>query len=180
MKLKNTIISITLFLFLTMGYSQTQSLHNVYFNIPEYAILDIEPNTNEITLEFEPPTEPGEQLEPVTGNTKWINYTSTQLLGGTPKIITAQIANGTSIPGLSLELLISSYVGTGKGTLGISVGSVILSQTAKTIVSGIGGCFTNDGVSSGHEITYSAEITNYSLFEIPASTSVDILFTISN
>lgn len=161
-------------------YSQTQSLHNVYFNIPEYALLDIEPNTSEITLEFEAPTEPGEQLESITGNTKWINYTSTQFIGGTPKIITAQIANGTSIPGMSLELTTSSYNGNGKGDLGMSAGSVTLTPTAKTIISGIGGCYTSDGVNSGHEIEYKAEITDYSLFEIPTTTSMDILFTIGN
>ena len=176
--------SIVLFIFLlctaNIYFSQTQSTNNVYFTIPEIAILNIEPNTNDIILEFEAPTDPGDELTPIGGDTKWLNYTATLALGGTPKIITAQVSASTNIPGLKIELIISKYSGNGKGVFGTSVGTINLSPTAQTIISGIGGCFTRNGANRGHEIEYNASIDDYSIFEIPVTPSMDVIYTISN
>lgn len=176
--------TIVLFIFISwtanVCFAQTQSMHNVYFTLPEIALLDIEPNTNDIILEFDAPTEPGNKLTPVRGDTKWLNYTAALALGGTPKIITAQVLASTNIPGLTVELIISSYNGNGKGVFGTSVGTINLSTTAQTIISRIGGCFTNNGANNGHKIEYNASIDDYSVFEIPVTPSMDVIFTISN
>lgn len=180
MKYKHTILLVLATLMINISFSQTQSMHNVYFNLPEIALLDIEPNTNSIILEFAAPTEPGNKLTPIAGDTKWINYSATLALAGTPKIITAQIASSTNISGFNIELVVSSYQGNGKGVLGTSVGSVNLSTTAQTIISGIGGCFTRNGANRGHEVQYNATIGDYSIFEIPTTPSMEIIYTISN
>jgi hypothetical protein len=161
-------------------FAQSQATHNNYFTIPEIALIDIEPNTSDIELKFDSPKEPGDKLKSVQGKTKWINYTSTQSITGTYKVITAQISKETTIPGLSITLAISSYQGRGEGDLGSSVGKINLSTTAQTIISGIGGCYTESGKNNGHEIEYYAQITDYSVFEIPKNTSMDIIFTITN
>lgn len=161
-------------------FAQSQVTHNNYFTIPEITLIDIEPNTSDIVLEFEAPSEPGDQLNSVQGDTKWINYTSTQSITGTYKEITAQISSETNIPGLTVILAVSSYNGRGEGDLGSSVGKIELSTTAQTIISGIGGCYTKSGKNNGHEIEYSAEISDYSSLEIPTNTSMDIIYTITN
>ncbi len=161
------------------GFSQTQTMHDLYFTIPEIAVLDIEPNTNEIILTFDAPIEAGDQLEALSDNTKWINYTSTVTKGGLLRNITAQISS-TQIPGFKLELLVSNYSGSGKGVFGTPVGAIDLTTTAQTIISGIGGCYTKTGASSGHRIEYSASINDYLVFEVPVTPIIDIIFTISN
>lgn len=160
--------------------AQTQAAHNNYITLPEIALLDIEPNTSDIILEFEAPSSPGEQLVAVEGSSKWINYTATKSIGGSNKNITAQISSDSNIPGLSVDLSVSSYQGSGKGDLGNSVGRITLSTTAQTIINGIGGCYTRTGNNRGHKIDYSAEITDYSLFEVPSSSSMEIIFTLTN
>ena len=180
MKFKVLNILIVLIVLLNNAYSQAQAAHNNYITLPDIALLDIEPNTSDVILEFEAPSSPGDKLIAVDGSSKWINYTATQSIGGSQKEISAQISSSTNIPGLSVDLIVSSYQGGGKGDLGNSVGQITLSTTAQTIINGIGGCYTRSGNNSGHKIDYSAQITDYSLFEVPSSASMEIIFTITN
>lgn len=180
--MKYKLILFTLFIswITDFGFSQTQAIHNLYFTIPEIAILDIEPNTNDIILDFNAPIEAGDQLETLSDNTKWINYTSTVTKSGLLKNITAQIVSSIQIPGFKLELIVSNYSGGGRGVLGTPVGIIDLTTTAQTIITGIGGCYTNTGTSSGHRLEYKASINDYSIFEIPVTPTIDIIYTISN
>ena len=163
-----------------LGYSQTESFNTVYFTIPEFALIDIEPNASDIIFSFDAPTEAGDPLESLSDNTKWLNYTSSVTRGGLLKNITAQIISSTIITGLKIELLVSNYIGSGRGALGTPVGTINLSTTAQTIITGIGGCFTNTGANSGHNLEYNVSINDYLVFEVPATPSIDIVFTISN
>jgi len=180
MKYKLIIFTLFISLITNWGFSQTQTMHDLYFTIPEIAILDIEPNTNDIILDFNAPIEAGDQLEELSDNTKWLNYTSTVTKGGLLRNITAQITSSIGIPGLKIELLVSKYTGGGKGVFGTPVGTIDLTTTAQTIITGIGGCYTNTGASSGHRLEYNASINDYSVFEIHVTPTLDIIFTISN
>ena len=181
MKFKYLIITILISLAMNQkGFSQTQATADIYFTVPEIALLDIEPNTSDIILNFEAPITAGEPLETTTDDSKWLNYTSTITTGGIPKNITAQITSETQIPGLKFELSASNYSGSGKGTLGSPAGKINLNTTAQAIISGIGGCHTNTGANSGHRLEYTASINDYSTFELPTIPSVDIIFTFSN
>ncbi len=161
------------------SFSQSQDVHDLYFTIPEIALLDIEPNTSDVILTFDVPIEAGDQLEALSDDTKWINYTSTVTKSGPLKNITAQIIS-TQIPGFNLGLFVYNYSGSGEGVFGTPVGVIDLTTIAQTIISGIGGCYTNTGASSGHRLEYNASIDNYTVFELPATPNIDILFTISN
>ncbi len=180
MKYKSIVLFIFFLWTVNVCFAQTQSMQNIYFTLPVIALLDIEPNTNDIILEFDAPSEPGNELTPVGGDTKWLNYTTTLARGGTPKNITAQVSASTNISGLTISIIISSYNGRGRGVFGTSVGTINLSTTAQTIISGIGGCFTNNGANNGHEIEYSASIDDYSVFELPVTRNMDVIYTISN
>ena len=179
--MKYKLILFTLFILgiTNLGFSQTQDVHNLYFTIPEIALLDIEPNTYDVILTFDVPIEAGDKLEALSDNTKWINYTSAVTKSSPLKNITAQISS-TQLPGFKLELLVSNYNGRGKGVFGTPVGVIDLTTTAKVIISGIGGCYTNTGANSGHRLEYNASINDYSIFEISATQIIDVIFTISN
>ena len=162
------------------GLSQTQATADIYFTVPEIALLDIEPNSNDMILNFEAPIIAGFPLETASDDSKWLNYTSTITAGGISKNITAQITGSTQIPGLKLELSASNYTGSGKGTLGSPAGKINLNTTAQAIITGIRGCHTNTGANSGHRLEYTASISDYATFELPTIPSVDIIFTFSN
>ena len=179
MKFKPILFTLFILGIANWSFSQTFDAHNLYFTIPEIALLDIEPNTSDVILTFDVPIEAGDQPEALSDNTKWINYTSTVTKGGLLKNITAQIIS-YQLTGLKIELLVSSYNGSGMGVFGTPIGVIDLTTTAQIIISGIGGCYTNTGSSSGHRLEYNASIYDYSVFEIPASPNIDILFTISN
>jgi len=180
MKFQSIILSIFILLTANVCYSQSQAIHNIYFTLPEIALLDIEPNTRNIIFEFKSPDEPGDKLTRVKGETKWLNYTSALSLGGSPKVITAHLENSKGIPGLTIELTVSKYSGNGRGVLGTPAGTIKLSSAAQKIIYGIGGCFTGDGTNRGHEIEYNAYIHDYSIFEIPTTTTMEVVFTITN
>lgn len=180
MKYKLLIFTLFLSWITNWGFSQTQAVHNLYFTIPEIAILDIEPNTNDIILKFDAPADAGEKLKVQSDNSKWLNYTSTVTKSGILKIVTAQITSSTKMPGLQIELIVSKYSGGGEGVFGIPAGTTILTTTAQKIITGIGGCYTQTGGYSGHRLEYIASISDYSVFEIPATPDIEIIFTISN
>lgn len=164
-----------------LGYSQIQDIFNTYITIPDgISLFDIEPNTNDVILEFTVSNEAGDPLiNPVKDDSKWINYTATAPLGGPYKNITAQILSATYIPELKIYLTVSGQIGLGAGALGTPTGLIELSTVAQTVVSGIGGAYTGNGIDNGHRLEYEVYITDYSLFELPSTPSSDILFTLS-
>lgn len=162
------------------GYSQIQGTFNTNITIPDgISLLDIEPSTNDFILEFTAPNDPGNPLIEPVNDSNWINYTVTAPLGGPNKNITVQISGPTYIPELKIYLTASAYIGTGAGAFGTPTGLIELSTIAQTIVSGIGGAYTGDGISNGHKLEYEVYISDYSLFEMPLIPSSNILFTLS-
>lgn len=177
MKYRPLIIILLISLGINFGFSQEQTGANIYFTIPEIAILDIEPNISDIIFNFDAPTEAGHPIETLSDNTKWLNYTSAVTKGSVFRNITAQIDG--IIPGTKIELTVGRYSGRGKGNIGTTTGTINLSTTAQTIITNIGGCYTNTGTNSGHQLNYTVSINDYSLFEIPIAPSVNVIFTIS-
>ena len=157
--------------------------HDVGLTIPEIALLDIEPDYTTITLSLDPPTEAGLPLTVATAGTnssKWLNYSSSLAPGSTARTVTAQVTSGTLPAGVNLRVQAGTYAGNGAGTLGTPVGLVTLGATAKTIISGIGGCYTGDGSSKGHRLTYSVAIGTYSALNFSQGTNLQITYTISD
>lgn len=156
--------------------AQTTGSKNVTLTLPTIALLDVEP-TGLINMNFTAPTEAGRSLVNPTPNTsKWINYTSAITAGGNNRIITASI--NQTIPGIDIKLTAASASG-GAGALGTTVGQVVLTTVAKTIISGIGGAYTGNGTSVGHQLTITATPNNYASLSSSNSTSIIIRYTIS-
>ncbi len=166
---------VALFTLATLGvFAQSR---NVDLTIPEVALLDIEPNTNDIEFVFQPPAEAGNPITVSPDNSKWINYSATIPTGGTAKFIT--VALDATITGMDINLVAGNAVG-GNGTLGTPTGNIVLSTTPTVLIQGIGGSSTGDGSANGHQLTFSLE--PYGAGDLQANTnhSATVTYTISD
>ncbi len=140
-----------------IAYSQdsNQDSHTITVNIPEVALLDIEPNASkDITATFTHSGEAGDPLTAPANNTSlWLNYSSILKTGGaTARAITVAITSGTA-PGVSIKVTAGTATG-GQGTLGTPAAQVTLTGSAQSIITGVGSAYTGDGASQGHQLTY--------------------------
>lgn len=137
--------------------------HNVKFVIPEIAFLDIEEGNNgrTVSLIVEAPEDAGDPvvLDNAIDSSLFINYTS--IVGGSKRrSVSAQITSGTIPGGLNLKVAARNATTDKKGTAGSPAGSITLSTTPQTLISGIGSCFTGNGNGKGHRIVYSLDLSN--------------------
>ncbi|AQX05394.1 hypothetical protein KRE47_07285 [Elizabethkingia meningoseptica] len=161
------------------GYLQAQKTgsKNVAVTLPIITLMDIEP-AGTITLSFIAPAEAGRALvNPAANTTKWINYTSAIVSGGVSRKITASV--NKLIPGVNIQLQAAPVSGSGSGTLGTTAGLVTLTTTPVTIISGIGGAYTGNGINNGHQLTISLVPNNYSNLSAQSNNPVIITYTIT-
>lgn len=146
----------------------------VYVNFPQLSLCDIEPNRNAINFSLTAPTEAGlPVLANATNNTKWINYTSA-VSGSTSQAITVQ--SNISTVGVELRVTASAVSGSGAGTRGTSTGIQTISPVARQIITGIRNCYTGNGSSNGHQLTYTIATGNSSQL-VAASHTITIIYT---
>lgn len=158
-------------------FSQLTGNSTLSVNLPVVTLMDIEP-TGAISMNFTAPTEAGMSIvSPATNTTKWINYTSAITSGGAMRKITASIT--PVIPGVDIKIQAAAASGAGGGTLGIPTSQVTLNTTSQTIISGIGGAFTGNGVNNGHRLTISLSTNTYANLSARTNTAVVIVYTIT-
>ncbi len=186
--LKTLSIYIFIFPMVCLGYqtliAQSDSdQHDVTFTIPEIAIIDIEPNNTALTLSLDIPMEAGGPVTATSNgsdNTRWLNYSSCLSPSASNRNITVQITSGTVPPGIDLKLQAASYSGAGAGTFGTPGGLLILNNTAQTLISGIGAAYTGDGISNGHQLTFSLAIEKYGLLDFDNTAVIEVTYTITD
>jgi len=149
-------------------------------SVPEIALIDIEPSNEQITFNIAAVSNAGEKIDvsSLTNNTKWINYTSSLAPTSSSRNVSAQIISGNVPSGMELKLIAGSYTGTGAGTHGTSSGVITLSTSSQNIITNIGGAYTDNGSSNGHQLTYSLNIINYSLLDFEDTDTLIITFTL--
>ena len=156
--------------------------HDVTVVVPEVALLDIEDGSN-ITLTITAPTEAGLPVGfSAEDNTQWLNYSS--IIGSTtePNRKVTVVASGNLPAGTNLKVVAGAYTGTGAGTTGSPTAAVTLSTTEQDLITGIGSCYTGDGTSNGHNLTYSIEenMGDYSNLDFDADYTATITYTLSD
>lgn len=155
--------------------------HGVKIIIPNFAILDIEPESTTFDLEADEALEAGTAITfaNAVNNELWLNYSSI-IASGSLRKVTVQL--DAAVPdGLVLEVTASADSNTGAGTRGgVSGSAVTLSTTAADIVTGIGSCYTGDGISNGHNLSYalSADVANYGDIVSTVGTTINVTYTI--
>lgn len=163
------------------SFSQSQGSVNATFNLSQVAMLDLEPNNSTVTLNLSSAIEAGEKAAVVmTNNEKWINFSSAVTSTAAPRSISVKIEDGQVPSGIYLKLSTSSYMGIGQGLLGLPAGILTLNSTPQTIVSGIRGAYTGDGINNGYKLIYSLEIYDYTLLDFNQSATLSITLTLSD
>ncbi|WP_185094993.1 hypothetical protein [Chryseobacterium taiwanense] len=157
-------------------YPSLAQTYTVSFTLPQVALMDIE-QTSSINLDLTKPTEAGNRLvNPSNNTTKWLNYTSAVASGGS-RSISASITQ--LIPGVDVKLQAAAASGSGAGTLGTPSSQITLSTTPTTIISGIGGAYTGNGVGNGHQLTLSVSPNTYTNLNTSNNT-VTVTYTITD
>lgn len=158
--------------------AQASGSRNVYINLSAVALLDIEPNRENLALQFTAPGEAGMPLtQPAVNTTKWLNYTSAKATSAPTRNISAQV--DYTLPGIAIKLQAGGAVGGG-GARGITSGVVTLNTAPQIIISGIGGAFTGNGAGNGHQLSIWAEVSDFSQLVPHTNQIITITYTISN
>lgn len=132
--------------------------HTIAVSIPEVALVDIESATSKnISMGFTAPTEAGLPLTPPADNsTLWLNYSSIKTSTGADTSRTISVKLSPVIVGVDVKVAAAAYSGSGEGTVGTSPSSPLtLTTTDQPLLTGIGSVYTGNGVSNGHNLTYS-------------------------
>jgi hypothetical protein len=170
--------AIILLAFAAIGQNTASRSHQVSVVLPAIALLDIEPSGNTIELGLDEPLQAGLPViagSSSTDNTLWLNYTSAVTNGGPSRNVSVYVDGGVLPGGLLIKVQAAAYTGIGAGTLGTPLGVINLNSFPQTLISGIRGAYTGDGVGNGHQLNYSIEINNYG--EIIATSGSDLIIT---
>ena len=184
MKYKSIFQSFFLLVFLSCQsfslFSQVSGSKNASLLLREVMLVDIAP-AGAITLSLPSPSEAGNGLTASTiNNRKWLNYTCAIATGASTRNITAALNH--EIPGMDVQLKASSVQGKYGGITDMATSQITLHTVASTIITGIGGAYTGDGIGNGHQISISimANKQNYGQIRSQNNTPVQIIYTISS
>ena len=162
---------------------KAQNQANLVFqvSIPVVALIDIEPQgNNEILLSVPPPLEAGQGMDNsvVSDDRLWLNYTCSRALNGPFRNVQVQVS-GQIPAGLLIKLSASPRdPGSGDGLSGMPGPQITLSNSAQTLINGIGGTYTGSGAGKGHQLRYSLEIGDYGLLEQVQNASIQVTYTL--
>jgi hypothetical protein len=173
-----------LFILIPFGvFAQWESGHStVVLSIPEVALIDIEFATgSQVQFTLLPSAEAGNasEIKETSQANLWINYSSALRAGQDSRSITAEVSQGQIPAGIKLYLEALKISG-GNGQRGAPTGKVELSNQPRPIISGIGNCFTGDGINNGHQLSFSIEIANYPEFKSSGETNFLVLYTLTD
>ena len=160
---------------------QTDS-HSIRLILNAVSLLDVEPSGT-VTLAMGQPADAGLPPQAATNNTKWINYTSCLATTTTSRTVSVQLTGTSSFPaGVSFQLQVGTYSGSGSGIFGTSAGAISLTNgmSSTQIITGIRGAYTGDGTGNGHQLTYSLQISNYASLVSGTYGPWVVTYTISN
>jgi len=155
---------------------------NVRFSVPEIAVLDIEPNIGNVEFSINAASEPGGEPEVVNKSNEsiWINYSSAIRKNENTRSIKAEISEGVIPKGISFFIEASPASAFGSKNQGSSAGKVKIAGAPKPIITGIGSCFTGDGVNMGHELKYVLEISDFTQIDAIGDHEFTVLYTITD
>ena len=186
-KVTVTFAAILFFLGAAIAQDDNTAKHNVSIQIPTVAILDVEDGNGHASSISLTPTidnlEAGNAIDFTDAKDKslWLNYTSVVTDGAT-RTVSAKITDDSSLPsGISLVLSVAEAA-NGEGNLGNAAdGELTLNTTEQSIVSGIGSCYTDDGASNGHNLTYKVAMDDDNYESLVATNyTIEVVYTITD
>lgn len=174
-------VAVCFFVLTGQAQGERQSV-NVRFSMPEVAVLDIESGENYVAFEVEAASRPGGEpvIKKVGAQSVWINYSSAIRNAGHTRSINAQISEGIVPPGTTFYIEASPASAFGSPNKGISVGRVQVNANPQPIITGIGNCYTGDGINNGHELSYFLEISDFSKLQSSVEEVFTVMYTITD
>jgi len=128
-----------------------------------------------VSLTVSNPAAPGGVPSNPVGSSSYAQYSST-VASGVTRRITAAWATGNTAP-TGCSLLLQASVPSGYGT---SAGQITVSTTAQNLVTGIGGCATGTGSTSGAQLVYTLSIGAMTSLVANESKSATITLTLTD
>lgn len=162
-------------LLLSLGANAQTTSGIVTLTLPIIALVDLEPASAR-TFILDAPEEAGNPISLSSRSLTWLNYTSAVLENGPSRRINAAIS--LPITGFDLKIEAAPASGQGGGVLGIPTGLVTLASTPKSIITGIRGAYTGNGINNGHQLNISLIPKDYSEIRSINNLTVLITFTI--
>jgi hypothetical protein len=144
------------FLLLLSGALSAQQKNTV--NTP--VELSIEPTASlnlagsDIRLSFTQGKGAQQIISPSTAGKIWINYSSV-VDGNSTNSICVSLSSGNLPAEVDIKLSIGPDAGSGSGKMGKPSAPIILTSYPQAIITDIGSCYTGQGISKGHPLTYS-------------------------
>ena len=154
-------------------WSATTATSAISVSIASFCVIAV--TSSSVSLAVSNPATPGSVPADATSSSTYAQYSSTVAAGVTRRI-TAAWASGNGAP-TGCELRLQAVPGTGKGT---TAGQIILSSTAQNIVTGIGGCATGTGATSGAQLSYLLHILTMTSLKANESKSASITLTLTD
>lgn len=154
--------------------------HTVTIVIPEVALVDVEPSaSNDITLTYTAPTEAGLALTGDTNSDLWLNYSSIKSTTNPTRTVSVNLDQ--VVAGVNLKVTAAAAASGGVGTVGTPGSTLTLTTSDQTLITGIGSCYTGDGTSNGHNLTYEVDLLGtYADLVASTGTILTVTYTISS
>ena len=161
-----------------LGLAQTTASHQVTMQVNDVALLGL--IGGNITLTIGAPGTPGLPPGDATDSTCRLQYTAL-VPSGESRSITVQWASGDAAPAGTQLSVTATPAGLGSGaTEGGSAGSVIITDSAQPVVTGIGSCYTGTGGTDGAQLAYLLDVTNGSLLETGDTHTATVTYTLTD
>jgi hypothetical protein len=131
--------------------------------------------SSSVSLAITNPASAGAVPSDAVSTSTYAQYSST-VASGVTRRITAAWASGNSAPG-GCALRLQATPASGQGS---SAGQIVVSATAQNIVTGIGGCATGTGASSGALLAYTLAVTSITSLVANQGTAATITLTMTD
>jgi hypothetical protein len=161
--------------FILTGQIRSATTANTAVSVTIASFCLVAVTSSSVNLTIANPATPGAVPSNATSTGTYAQYSSTVASGITRKIAAAW-ATGNSAP-TGCELRLTATPGSGQGT---SAGQILVSTTAQNLVTGIGGCATGTGATSGAQLAYALNIITMTSLVANESKSATITLTLTD
>ena len=113
-----------------------------------------------------------------------MNYSSIQSAADVTRTVSVKI--DALFPGVDIKVAAATDAGNGDGTIGSAgAGTLTLTTSDQTLITGIGSCYTVTGASNGHNLTYTMAgattgAASYADFTSVSQSVVTVTYTLSD
>ena len=165
------------FIFLNISsFGQKTGTNQISVFLKPIALLQIDSfsGLSDIEMNFSNTTEAGESIiNPISDSSLWLNHSSAVETGKTRRI---EVNLQSVLPSVKIKVQAAAASGDGAGIKGTPIGTLVLDVTPQPLITNIGGAFTGRGPGKGFKLTYSIEVSDYSML-VSGTNSVTVSYT---